>query len=202
MVIFVKPKLRNAPCLDRVEHPAVQASVTKYAVEALVVGVLPGAPRLDEVGYIALQCPEAETYHLQLENLFVEVLNDAGRPCRQGEIGRIVLATLHNFASPLIRYEIQDYVEMGEPCSCGRGLPVVRRVLGRRRNMAMRPDGGLFWPSFPARAWADIADIRQIQLVQKTKEQIDVRYVMANQLFHCRTGYAHRIAPGISRLSV
>ena len=30
----------------------------------------------DEVGYIALQCPETEHYHVQSEALLVEVLDD------------------------------------------------------------------------------------------------------------------------------
>ncbi len=57
----------------------------------------------EEVGYIALQCPAHEHYHVQAESLLVEILDDAGRPCAPGEIGRVVLTTLHNFAMPLIR---------------------------------------------------------------------------------------------------
>jgi phenylacetate-CoA ligase len=55
----------------------------------------------EEVGYIALQCPEHEHYHVQSENLIVEVLDDADRPCAPGEIGRVVVTTLHNFMMPL-----------------------------------------------------------------------------------------------------
>jgi phenylacetate-CoA ligase len=136
-----------------------------------------------EVGYIALQCPDAEDfYHLQSEGLRVEILDEEGIPCPPGRIGRVVLSTLHNLASPLIRYEIGDYAEVGEPCPCGRGLPTIRRVLGRARNLGMRPDGGRFWPSFPAPAWAEIAPIGQIQLVQETRRRIQVRYVMALEL--------------------
>ena len=36
----------------------------------------------EEVGYIALQCPEHEHYHVQSESLLVEVLDDAGDACR------------------------------------------------------------------------------------------------------------------------
>lgn len=42
-----------------------------------------------EVGYIALQCPEHEHYHVQSENLLVEVLNDQNRPCSPGESGAL-----------------------------------------------------------------------------------------------------------------
>src|SRR6185312_15465562 len=77
-----------------------------------------------EVGYIALECPQEEQYHVQSENLFVEVLDEAGRACQPGEVGKVVVTTLHNFAMPLLRYDIGDYAEVGAPCRCGRNLPV------------------------------------------------------------------------------
>jgi phenylacetate-CoA ligase len=98
-----------------------------------------GVPLVDtysaqEVGYLALQCPEHEAYHVQSERLYVEVLDDHDRPCGPGEAGRVLVTDLHNFASPLIRYEIGDQAEVGEPCPCGRGLPTLRRILGRATN--------------------------------------------------------------------
>jgi phenylacetate-CoA ligase len=135
-----------------------------------------------EVGYIALQCPEAEHYHLQSEHLVIEILDEAGQPCGSGAIGRVVLTTLMNFASPLIRYALGDYVEVGPPCGCGRGLPVIRRILGRERNLIMLPDGRRHWPSFPEHDWMPIAPIRQLQLVQKTLHHIEARIVAPRAL--------------------
>lgn len=136
----------------------------------------------EEIGYMALQCPQSERYHIQSENVFVEVLDGNNRPCAPGETGRVVITTLHNFAMPLIRYEILDYAEAGDKCPCGRGLPVVNRVLGRQRNMVTLPDGKQHWPSFPAESWASIAPIRQIQLVQRELDLIVVRVVTDSPL--------------------
>jgi len=135
-----------------------------------------------ETGYLALQCPEHDHYHVQSEGVIVEILDDEGHPCAAGQTGKVVVTTLHNYAMPLIRYEIGDYAEPGAPCACGRGLPVIRRVLGRERNLAAAPDGGKYFPSFPAGVWADIAPIRQIQLVQKTPRRIEVRFAAARDL--------------------
>lgn len=85
-----------------------------------------------EVGYIALQCPESESYHVQSEAVYVEVLDDDGRPCRAGQVGRVVVSTLHNFAMPLLRYDVGDLAEVGSGCPCGRNLPVLSRVVGRQ----------------------------------------------------------------------
>ena len=135
-----------------------------------------------EAGFIALQCPDHDVYHVQSEGILVEILDESGRHCPAGAIGRVVLTTLHNFAMPLIRYEIGDYVEAGAPCACGRGLPVIRRVLGRERNLAMAPDGRRFYPSFMAGKWVHIAPLRQMQLVQKTRLAIEARIVASRSL--------------------
>ena len=60
-------------------------------------------------GIIALQCPSGGLYHLQSESVHVEILDEAGRPCAPGEIGRVIVSPLHNFAMPLLRYESGDY---------------------------------------------------------------------------------------------
>lgn len=136
----------------------------------------------EELGYIALQCPACEHYHVQAESVIVEVLDEAGRPCKPGAIGQIVVSTLHNFAMPLLRYASGDFAEMGNPCACGRGLPVLRRIVGRQRNMLVRPGGGRYWPSFASELWREIAPIEQIQLVQKDRDSIELRIVAPREL--------------------
>ena len=132
-----------------------------------------------ELGTIAIQCPECEHLHVQSESVLLEVLRDDGTPCSPGEIGRVVVTALHNFAMPLIRYELGDYAEVGEACACGRGLPVLTRVIGRHRNFLVMPSGEKRFPE----AWkmlSDIApEIRQFQLTQETVEAIVIKLVVA-----------------------
>jgi phenylacetate-CoA ligase len=135
----------------------------------------------EEAGYIALQCPSG-AYHVQAENLLVEILNEHGKPCAPGETGRVVITTLHNFAMPLIRYEIGDFARVGDTCPCGRGLPVLQQILGRQRNMLKLPDGSQHWPSFPEERWVGIAPIRQIQVVQRRLDEILLRVVTPRPL--------------------
>jgi phenylacetate-CoA ligase len=59
------------------------------------------------------------------------VLDQRGNPRGPGEVGRVVVTPLNNFAMPLIRYELGDTAEVGAPCACGRGLPVLTRILDR-----------------------------------------------------------------------
>jgi phenylacetate-CoA ligase len=130
-----------------------------------------------EVGYVALQCPE-QHYHVMSENLLVEVLDESGRPCRSGEVGKVVVTTLHNFAMPLLRYDIGDYAEVGPPCPCGRGLPVFRRILGRQRNLLVLPDGRRCWPIFDAgERPEDLPPFFQFQVIQRSLKRIDIHVV-------------------------
>jgi len=130
-----------------------------------------------EVGVIALQCPASGLHHVQSESLLVEVLGDADQPCRPGEVGRVVVTDLHNFATPIIRYDIRDYAEAGPVCPCGRGLPTLARILGRQRNMIVLPNGHRSWGMAGLHQFREIAVILQYQIVQHSLEDVEVRLV-------------------------
>ncbi len=131
-----------------------------------------------ECGAIALQCPGGSGYHVMSESLIVEILNSSDEPCAPGEIGRIVITDLHNLASPIIRYDIGDYAQVAERCSCGRGLQKLDRILGRRRNLIVKPNGDRHWPTLiEFHEFAATAHIRQYQMVQETLQRITVRIV-------------------------
>lgn len=130
-----------------------------------------------ELGYIALQCPDSGQYHVMAESVLVEVLDAAGHPCATGETGRIVVSSLHNYATPLIRYELRDYATVGAPCACGRTLPTLARIAGRERNMLRMPDGTSHWPLVGFHRFREIAPVRQYQLIQRTLRAVEVRLV-------------------------
>ncbi len=131
---------------------------------------------------IALQCPRGTNYHVQAESVMLEVLDERNRPCPPGQIGRVVITDLKNLASPMIRYEIGDYAELGRPCECGRGLPNLTRILGRSRNMLSLPNGDRLWPRFASSRLARAAPVRQAQLVQVSLDEIHVNLVVARDL--------------------
>jgi phenylacetate-coenzyme A ligase PaaK-like adenylate-forming protein len=129
-----------------------------------------------ELGYMALQCPEHEHFHVTAESVLVEVVSERGEPCAAGEIGRVVVTPLHNFAMPLIRYAIGDYAEVGPPCACGRGLPVLARILGRVRNLLTLPTGERIGAMFVNDVFKD-APVAQFQVVQHAPDHLEMRIV-------------------------
>ena len=136
----------------------------------------------EELGYMAIQCPVQDHYHVQSESLLLEVLREDGSSCALNEPGRIVVTSLRNFATPLIRYEIGDYGELAGPCSCGRGLPVLKTIHGRVRNMLRHPDGSTHWPNFGFRKFMQVAPLRQFQIVQHALDEIELKIVVDEKL--------------------
>ncbi len=176
----VLPKLRQVETISELLRPA-----TRELCQAAWGVPIKDLYSTRETGYIALQCPDHEHYHVQSEGMMVEVLNPAGAPCGPGETGRVVVTPLHNFAMPLIRYDIGDFAEVGPPCSCGRGLPVLTQIFGRRQNMLILPNGEAQWPllsSGDIRGLCRIAPIGQYQIAQTALDQIELRVTMERDL--------------------
>ena len=128
-----------------------------------------------ELGTIAIQCPNSGLYHVMSESIMLEVLDKNNEPCKEGEIGRVVVTDLHNYASPVIRYDIGDYAEAGGSCNCGRNFPTIKRIVGRERNLITKPDGSKHWPIFGFHQFDIVAPIYQYQFVQHSLTLIEMR---------------------------
>ncbi len=166
------PKLREVRTVSELLPPDTRTLCREVFGVAIVDGY-----SNHENGHLGLQCPEAEHYHVPAEVVMLEVLNEAGEACGPGEIGRVAVTPLHNFAMPMIRYEVGDLAEVGPPCVCGRGLPVLKRILGRVRNTLIYPDGRRSWPLLTDVSRAGVKGIRQYQVIQRSLEEIEFRLV-------------------------
>jgi phenylacetate-CoA ligase len=120
----------------------------------------------EELGALALQCPKHDHYHVMAASVIVEIVDDQGHPCPPGEPGRVLLTGLQSFAMPLIRYEVGDYAEWGEPCDCGLTLPVIARIWGRERSFIRLPDGSLRLARLTGEYWREIAPVGEYRVVQ------------------------------------
>jgi phenylacetate-CoA ligase len=131
----------------------------------------------EELGLIASQC-EHGGYHVPDEVVLVEIVDDAGRPLPPGMPGRVLLTALYNYAMPLIRYAIGDVAaRAAAPCPCGRHLTRLERIGGRERNMFRLPDGRRVWPYLPFYELTRFFGFRQLQVVQRRVDHVELRYV-------------------------
>jgi len=132
-----------------------------------------------EVGAIASECKAHDGLHIMMDHIFVEVLDENGKPCKAGQQGEIVVTSLDNYSMPLIRYKIGDVGVMQEyrKCSCGCAYPKLQNVTGRTTDMFRTINNsvfhgtyfhGLFW----FKSW-----IKAFQVIQKRLDLIIVRFV-------------------------
>jgi len=106
------------------------------AIISRVFGCNPGdCYSSNECGYMALQSPQSDYWLVQSEVTFLEILDDRDQPCEPGEMGRVVATPLHNYAQPLIRYDLGDFATMGTSDASGLPFPVLSKIHGRTRNL-------------------------------------------------------------------
>lgn len=143
-----------------------------------------GAPVFETYGsrefmLIGAECEHHGGLHLSMENLLVEVVNDDGRPTPPGEEGNVVVTDLYNYAMPFVRYMIGDRAIAGwEMCPCRRGLPLLKKVVGRRLDTLRTPDGRILSGELFPVLINNFPSVRRFQVVQTTVERIEVRLVL------------------------
>jgi glutathione S-transferase len=172
---------------------------------------LAGIYSCQEVGFIATECPAAPHYHVVAENALVDIVGDDGRPVAPGELGRVVVTGLYNYAMPFIRYAVGDVASWAAvPCRCGRSLPVIAQVEGRTRSAFVFRDGKRMWPrGWDGRDMRAFVPFREFQMVQLDHERIEFRYVPdgsgrarlggARRLRACEIASLCRNHPGAAR---
>ncbi len=128
---------------------------------------------------IGAECDKHCGLHLSMENLFVEILNDDGSPTTPGCEGNVVVTDLFNYGMPFIRYVNGDRAIAGyDLCSCGRGLPLLKQVVGRQLDTLDTPDGRKIPGEFFPHLIKDFPAIRRFQVIQETIEQITLKLVV------------------------
>ncbi len=124
--------------------------------------------------HMAAQCPKSGLYHIHEENVLLEILNEDNLPCNEGEIGRVVLTSIHSTASPFVRYEIGDFAEVGPKCDCGRPHKTLKRVTGRLIGRLRLPNGKETTSINLVSVLNNVKAIRRYQIRQKAVTEFDV----------------------------
>lgn len=137
-------------------------------------------------GGLAYQCnKQRDNYHVVAECSIIEIVDDNGNPVQPGEMGRVVVTELNNYACPLIRYALGDFAIAIDPetqCECGRGLPLMGPIQGRIQATIVGANGELIPGTFFARLFADYDyAIRQFQVVQQELGKVTLKVVKANR---------------------
>lgn len=128
-------------------------------------------------GFLAHECP-AGGMHITSDRLILEITDEDGRPLPPGELGEIVVTHLDTPEMPFIRYRTGDMGVLSEKlCSCGRGLPLLERVEGRKSDFIVAPDGRVMHGLSLIYILRKIEGVEQFRITQKTLQEFDVELV-------------------------
>ena len=119
----------------------------------------------EELGAIAMQCPNETHLHLLPFFTYIEIVDENDNPCEVGEVGRVIATSLHNFAQPMIRYELGDLASFQAECAVLPGLPVINPEVTRIRDHYVTADGQKMFPRFGKARFVTYRGIKDYQIV-------------------------------------
>ncbi|MGC1120889.1 MAG: hypothetical protein WBA22_07320 [Candidatus Methanofastidiosia archaeon] len=130
-----------------------------------------------ELHNIGAEC-SFKSMHIHIDNNIVEIIKD-GEQAAPGETGEIVVTNIRNRAMPFIRYRTGDYGALSEElCPCGRGLPVLKSIEGRKDEYLVLPSGGHVSPRvFDPLDLIFHQYVSKFQIVQKQKNKFLIKLV-------------------------
>ena len=152
-----------------------------------------------EFSCMAAECGRQTGLH-PFEDLFLLEIVRNGRSARDGEVGRLLITDLWNYAMPFIRYEIGD-VASYHACTCGCGRAGNRLVIrGRMEDCLVSEDGSILTSDRIVDAvLAQHPGVLGFQVDQRRKSELDVqvvprrdRSVHLDDVSHC---LAHLVGP-------
>ena len=97
--------------------------------------------RSREAGPLAQECEQHNGLHINAESLYIETIPPKNPDEFKEGAGEIIITDLLNYGMPLIRYKMGDMgILSDEKCSCGRGLPILKKISGRSSDIMYTPD--------------------------------------------------------------
>ena len=133
-------------------------------------------------GQIASACSHG-TLHINEDLVIAELLDQNGQPVTEPGIpGQLIITNLVNRIQPLIRYRMNDWIDLKADCPCGSRFRAIDHVIGRQDDvMVFYDDQGSIKPVFPdlMSRWIITFDsrIREFKVIQpaigELKIQID-----------------------------
>lgn len=131
-----------------------------------------------EIDRSAWQCTDLSGYHMDVDSAIMQFVDEKGQEVGLGEKGEIVYTSLFNCAMPFVRYNVKDVgVPIGDECSCGRKLPLMKVVEGRANSFLVFPDDRVVVPmSFieTLQAFRYVKEIDQYRVVQKKRDLVEI----------------------------
>jgi phenylacetate-CoA ligase len=132
----------------------------------------------EEVSLIACECEEHNGFHINMDTVIVEIVQD-GKEAIPGEPGAIIITDLTNCGMPFIRYKVGDVGIFSDRfCPCGRSYSLLESIEGRAADYIMTPDEKLISGISLTENFAMfISGIKQLQIIQERLDYLVLKIV-------------------------
>ena len=151
-----------------------------------------------------IECELHAGKHLAEDYGYVEVVNSNGERVADGDWGFLVGTSLHNRATPLLRYRTSDVSRIiVEPCACGRTSRRIAHVATKAEDLLVTPGGRMISPSTLTHPFKPFSNLVKSQIVQERRDLVVVLIVAGPDFSPAdeallRSGLVERLGPGIS----
>ena len=127
-----------------------------------------------ELGAMACQAAERGPLEILRPWLFIEVVDERGRPVASGDSGRLICTSTICRGTPFLRYEIGDLGSYGSELCDESGITALTELLGRSAGLYELPDGrkinNLYWNHL----FKDMPEVKQFQVVLKSSGSVSL----------------------------
>lgn len=137
----------------------------------------------EECGILAQEIPPTKAtnnvMYINHAGYYFEILKmDNDDAADYGELGRIVITDLHNYAFPLIRYDTGDVGILLPPDHRSKGYPILGKLYGRKLDLCYTTKGQPFSSMLLSRTLKHFDKIIQWQFIQKDEKKYCIKVIM------------------------
>jgi len=128
---------------------------------------------------LATECEAHTGMHVFAQDLVLEIIDENGSPVNPGTEGRVAVTNLRARGMPFIRYDTGDVGSYAvAPCPCGRSMPLLDRLSGRRCDTIYTRSGARIVGNGVERDGFAFLGVTQLQYVQEDLDHFTARFVV------------------------
>jgi len=165
--------VKKAVCIgEPIRDRALTLNASGRAIEAAWGAKLYSTYGVTELANSLCECDAGTGGHLHEEQLHLEILDDAGQPVADSEIGEVVATTFGVEAMPVIRYRTGDCAAIfREPCACGRTTPRLGPIVGRK-HQKLKFKGTSLFPSMLAAVLEESDGVESFVIIARKESEL------------------------------
>lgn len=130
----------------------------------------------EENGIVGIQIDMGSRYYMDSTSYFFEVLKlECDEPAEEGQIGRIIITDLYNYAFPIIRYDTGDLAILKKSVFGKKYSIFFEEIMGRKTDMIFDCFGKKISPHAIMNFMWGIQGIKQFQFIQIDSFNYEIR---------------------------